>query len=155
MSLKKTNGVGLKTGKNNTRLSTCTYILHRWQKTWLFSSIGEQLFWPTLLESKCCLQIPLRRFITCVMTDRGRKKLASLILYTKHMLKSTYKIPLLFTSNRIAKHSFRFYTFTPKVVPENLQYNFLLKADCVLYSFFINIKWCIINATKERISLYS
>jgi len=28
--------------------------------------------WPTLLE---CLQIPLRRIITCVMTDRGRKNL--------------------------------------------------------------------------------
>ena len=48
--------------------------------------------------------------------DRQRQiKLASLFLYTKHMLKSTYKITLLFTSNRIAKHSdYRFYTFTLK-----------------------------------------
>jgi len=47
--------------------------------------------------------------------DRQRQeKLASFILYTKHMLKSTYKITLLFTSNRNAKHSFRFYTFTLK-----------------------------------------
>jgi len=53
----------------------------------LLSRISGQLFGPTLLESKRCLQIPLMRFITCVMTDRGRKKLASLILYTKHMLK--------------------------------------------------------------------
>jgi len=45
----------------------------------------ENLEW---LESKWCLQIPLRTFITCVMTDIGGKKLASLILYTKHMLKS-------------------------------------------------------------------
>jgi len=54
---------------------------------WLLSRISWQLFWRTLLESKWCLQIPLRTFITCVMTDR-QEKLASLILYTKHMLKS-------------------------------------------------------------------
>ena len=42
---------------------------------WLLSRISGQLFWPTLLESKWCLQILLRIFITCVMTDRGRKNL--------------------------------------------------------------------------------
>jgi len=40
---------------------------------WIVSS--GQLFWPTLLESEWCLQIPLRTFITCVMTNRGRKNL--------------------------------------------------------------------------------
>jgi len=40
---------------------------------WILSS--GQLFWPTLLESEWCLQIPLRTFITCVMTNRGRKNL--------------------------------------------------------------------------------
>jgi len=43
-----------------------------------------------------------------------QEKRASLILYTKHMLMSTYKITLLFISNRIAKHSFRVYTITLK-----------------------------------------
>jgi len=72
--------------------------------------------------------------------DRQRQeKLASLILYTKHMLKSTYSITLLFTSNRIAMHSFRVYTITLKRSSEKkLQYIFLLKPDCVLYSFIIN-----------------
>jgi len=51
---------------------------------------------------------------------QGQEKLASYILYTKHMLMSTYKITLLFTSNRIAKHSFRFYTFTLKIVLEKV-----------------------------------
>ena len=50
---------------------------------WLFSSISEQLFWSTLLESKWCLKIPLKRFITCVMADRGRKKLAKSYLVHK------------------------------------------------------------------------
>jgi len=40
---------------------------------WLLPRISGQLFWPTLLESKWYLQIPLRRFITCVMTYRGSK----------------------------------------------------------------------------------
>ena len=40
---------------------------------WILSS--KRLFWPTLLKSKWCLQIPLRRFITYIMTNRGKKNL--------------------------------------------------------------------------------
>jgi len=72
MSLKKTNGVELKKTKNYfyINLTQMTENLE-----WLLSRISGQLFWPTLLESKWCFQIPLRTFITCVMTDRRRKNL--------------------------------------------------------------------------------
>ena len=105
---------------------------------WIFQvSVNRAIFWPTLLKSKWCLQISLRRFITCVMTDR-QEILASLILY---MLKSTYKITLLFTSNRIAKHSFRFYTFTLKRSSGkscNISFSWNHIACCIHFTLTLN-----------------
>ena len=82
MSLKKANGVGLKKEKkylyiNLTQMTKKNdYIV--------LSRISGQLFWRTLLESKWCLQIPLRAFITCVMTDRGRKTCKSYLVHKAH-----------------------------------------------------------------------
>ena len=84
--------------------------------------------------------------------DRQRQeKLASLILYTKHMRKSTYKITLLFTSNRIATHSFRVNTITLKVVLEIVAIYLSLETRLRAALFYkLYIKWCINNATKEK-----
>jgi len=75
-------------------------------------------------------------------SERQRhKKLASLILYTKHMLKSTYKITFLFTSNHIAKQSFRFYTFTLKRSSGkscNIFFSWNLIACCIRFSWTYN-----------------
>ena len=106
---------------------------------WLFLSISEQLFWPTLLESKWCLQIPLRRFITCVMTDRGRKNLQ--VLSCTQSTCSSQLTTLLFTSNRIAKHSFRFYTFTLKSSSGkscNISFSWNQMACCIRFSWTLN-----------------
>ena len=73
--------------------------------------------------------------------DRQRQKLPSLILYTKHMLKSTYKITLLFTSNRIAKLSFRFYTITLKSSSGKscyISFSWNLIACCICFSLTLN-----------------
>jgi len=70
--------------------------------------------------------------------DRQRQeKLASLTLYTKHMLKSTYKITLLFTSNRMAKHSFRFYTFTLNRFTSGDVIHFIYKIFCLTHNWLL------------------
>ena len=82
-----------------------------------------------------------------------QEKLASLIFYTKHMLKSTYKITLFFTSNRIATHFFQVYTITLKAVLEIVAIYLSLETRlCDVFVFHKQyIKRCIINATKEKI----
>jgi len=91
MSLKTTNGAGFKKGENSPMLKYLYINLTQMTEKleWSLLWICGQLFWPTLFESKWCLQISFRRFITCVKTDRGRKILQVLsCVHTKHMLKS-------------------------------------------------------------------
>jgi len=88
------------------------------------------------MSSNCIKEI----YYLCNGRQR-QENLASIILYTKHMLKSTYKITLLFTSNRIAKHSFRFYTFTLKSSSGkscNISFSRNQIACCIRFSLTLN-----------------
>ena len=130
MSLKKTNGVGLKKGKHNTRLYVHVHKSYTNDRKLGMIIVKDQ--WTAILANFVkSLQIP-DLFYLC--NDRqGQEKLASLILYTKHLLKSTYKITLLFTSNRIATHSFRVNTITLKSCSGN---------SCNLSFFWNQIACC-------------
>jgi len=72
---KKTNSVGLKKEEKITQGLVLVHKSYTDDKKLRMPRISGKLYWPTVLESKSCLQIPSWRFIICVMTDRGRKNL--------------------------------------------------------------------------------
>jgi len=148
---------------------------------WSLSRISGQLFWRTLLESKWCLQIPLRTFITCVMTDRGRNNLQVLSCTQSTTYKITTQRKLVFlrcsqietwklntnwrfiffphnsdvlSMGRLATISFSIlstlnkYLFTMEIEFRVMSLEARLRAVLVFHKKYI--KWCIINATKEK-----
>jgi len=76
MSLKKTNGVGL---KKKEKKSTCIHKSYTDDGKLRMIIVKDQ--WAAILAN-------LRTFITCHYDRQRQEKLASLILHTKHMLKS-------------------------------------------------------------------
>jgi len=92
MSLKKANGVGIKKGKKITQvLVHKSYTYDRKVKMII---VKDQ--WTAILANfvkKYVMSSNSIKEVYYLCNDRQRQeKLASLILYTKHMLKSTYKI---------------------------------------------------------------
>jgi len=98
--------------QHNTRLSTFVLVHKSFtdNRKLKMNIVKWTAILANFVRGKWCLQIPLRRFITCVMTNRGKKTCNSYLVHIAHAQANNIKWE--FTSGDVIHFIHKIFCFT-------------------------------------------